>query len=110
MLPSCTDYFSFIVHEQKWSCKETHIYAQLMQKLAPSDEGAGKTEGLDWGSVLPYDRTLPPSLPECKATSLTEGGKASKAYSEIILGFLSSPIRSLCSVLDHDQCHHSSGA
>ena len=30
----------------------------------------------DWGSVLSYDKTLPPSLPAGKATSLKEGGKA----------------------------------
>ena len=67
----------------KRGCKETHIYAQLMQKnLAPSSEGVGKTEGFDWGSVLSYGKTLPPSLPKGKATSLKEGGKASKAYSE----------------------------
>ena len=67
----------------KRGCKETHIYSQLMQKnLAPSDEGAGKTEGFDWGSVLSYGKTLPPSLPKGKATSLKEGGKASDAYSE----------------------------
>ena len=35
------------------------------------------------GSVLSYDKTLPPALPKGKATSLKEGGKADDQWSPL---------------------------
>ena len=60
--------------------------------LGPLIEGAGKTVGFDWGSVISYGGTLPPSLPKGKDTSLIEGGKTSKIHL-IILHHLTMPNR-----------------
>ena len=61
--------------------KRIFTHSLCKRSWPPRFEGAGKTEGFDWGSVLSYGKTLPPSLPKGKATSLKEGGKASIAYS-----------------------------
>ena len=61
-------------------CKASHSinvynYSRALYRasLGPLLEGA--VSKADWGSVLCWDTTLPPSLPSGKATSLKEGGK-----------------------------------